>query len=194
MEVTAICERCGDWWAVKVPELPGVFTQAKRLDQVPAMVTDAIATMLEDRDVEVHVTVRAEVPGDARKLHEESEALADQGRALLTRSSTLARRAVDDLRGRGLSVRDVGALLSLSPQRISQLQSGRTVVFTGFQHADDRKTTWDVHVTRHAVPAGSKHRALCGAPLSEPVAQDRPWSTEPGDDEDVCPRCAEITG
>jgi hypothetical protein len=43
MKVTAQARRTGDWWAVEVPEVDDVFTQANRLDQVPAMVADAVA-------------------------------------------------------------------------------------------------------------------------------------------------------
>ena len=39
--------RSGNWWSITVPELPGVFSQVKRLDQVEAMAREAIAMMLE---------------------------------------------------------------------------------------------------------------------------------------------------
>ncbi len=39
--------RSGSWWAITVPELPGVFSQARRLDQVEAMAREAIAMMLD---------------------------------------------------------------------------------------------------------------------------------------------------
>ncbi len=38
MKVTAKVTHTGDWWAIAVPEVPGLFTQAKRLDQVEEMV------------------------------------------------------------------------------------------------------------------------------------------------------------
>ena len=44
---TARCERSGRWWAVHVPEINGVRTQARRLDQVEAMARDAIAGALD---------------------------------------------------------------------------------------------------------------------------------------------------
>ena len=44
-------ERSGDRWALRVPDLPGVFTQTRRLDQAAAMARDAIAAML---DVDQH--------------------------------------------------------------------------------------------------------------------------------------------
>ncbi|MFZ5851989.1 MAG: type II toxin-antitoxin system HicB family antitoxin [Actinomycetota bacterium] len=44
---TAVCRRVGSWWAVDVPEIRGVHTQALRLDQVEAMTREAIALLRE---------------------------------------------------------------------------------------------------------------------------------------------------
>ena len=41
IDVTAIAERSDGWWAVDVPEIPGLFTQARHLDQIDGMVQDA---------------------------------------------------------------------------------------------------------------------------------------------------------
>jgi hypothetical protein len=54
MKVTAYATRSGEWWAVRVPEIDGLFTQARRLDQVPEMVADA-AMLLDGLEVEVEV-------------------------------------------------------------------------------------------------------------------------------------------
>lgn len=60
MKLTAKAQRSNGWWAVEVPEVPGVFTQARRLDEIPAMVADAVALMLVERaNVEVIVEPRA---------------------------------------------------------------------------------------------------------------------------------------
>ena len=39
--------RSGEWWAITVPSLRGVFSQAKHLDEVPAVAREAIAMMLD---------------------------------------------------------------------------------------------------------------------------------------------------
>ena len=54
MKVTAQATRSGKWWAVEVPEIPGLFTQARRLDQVVEAVADA-ASMLGHPQVEVEI-------------------------------------------------------------------------------------------------------------------------------------------
>lgn len=119
---TAECRRAGDWWAVNVPSVPGVFTQARRLDQIEDMVRDAIATMLGVSRRSFDVDVAWEVPGGlgsevetARTLRE----LADQAQ----RDAGAAARAVAaKLVQRGhLTIRDIGTLLGMSHQRVSQL-------------------------------------------------------------------------
>ena len=46
MNVNAIAVQSGDWWAIEVPEIPGLFTQVRRLDEAPRMVRDAAALLL----------------------------------------------------------------------------------------------------------------------------------------------------
>lgn len=122
MKVTAKVTRSGDWWAIEVPQVPGVFTQAKRLDQVEEMVQDAVALMTHvrpsDVDVDVVPVLRHDLEDDLREARE----LATQAALLQEKASAATRRVVVELReGERLSVRDVGKLLELSPQRVSQL-------------------------------------------------------------------------
>ncbi len=37
----------GEWWAIAVPSLRGVFSQARQLDEVPVAAREAIALMLD---------------------------------------------------------------------------------------------------------------------------------------------------
>jgi predicted RNase H-like HicB family nuclease len=114
---SAVCRRVGNWWAVTVPELKGVHTQARRLDQVPAMTQEAIALFLDVDPATITIEVQPELPGmvtealHARLAAREADEKAD--RATVT--------AVRALLSDGYTVRDAGALLSLSPQRISQI-------------------------------------------------------------------------
>ena len=120
MKVTANATRTGKWWAIEVPEIPGLFSQAKRLNQVAPMVVDA-ATMMGAvvEDVEVVPILAAD----------EAALLADanERRALLrvveTEAATASRVLVARLRANGLPVRDVATLMGISPQRVSALAS-----------------------------------------------------------------------
>jgi DNA-directed RNA polymerase specialized sigma subunit len=123
MDVTAICERAGSWWAVTIPEVEGAFTQARRLDQVPAMAADAVA-LLANVDA-TNVKVRVEVKGfDASRGHwaharEESNRAA----AIARNAAEEAKQVVTELRDQGMTVREVACLLDISPQRVSQIAS-----------------------------------------------------------------------
>ena len=116
-----ICERSGGWWAIRVQELPGVFTQVRRLDQVEAMARDAIA-MFERRKADSFDIEIVAVPpsGTTRVVTRARRARADAEEAQSVASEATIAAAVTLVRG-GLSVRDVGVLLGLSHQRIAQM-------------------------------------------------------------------------
>jgi predicted RNase H-like HicB family nuclease len=122
VEVTTysvVCRRAGSWWAISVPGLKGVHTQARRLDQVAAMAREAIALMLDTDPATIQVEVHPELPDaatqalDARRAAREADQTAERATA------TAVRALLSD----GYTVRDTGALLGLSPQRISQIAS-----------------------------------------------------------------------
>jgi predicted RNase H-like HicB family nuclease len=122
VKVTAKVTRSGDWWAVEVPEVPGVFTQAKRLDQVEEMVRDAVALMIDARPAGIDVDLVPVLPHDVEDDLRKARELANQAAILQEEASAATRRVVLELREiERLSVRDVGKLLKLSPQRVSQL-------------------------------------------------------------------------
>lgn len=118
---TATAERHGPWWAISVSELPGVFSQSRRLDRVEAMARDAIALFLEAPSDSFDVDVREALSPDVeRAVHAaivaRAEVLARQEAA-----SATSRAAVRTLADLGLPHRDIGRLLDLSHQRVGQL-------------------------------------------------------------------------
>jgi predicted RNase H-like HicB family nuclease len=120
MTYTAVCRRAGDWWATSVPEIKGVHTQARRLDQVEAMARDAIALFLDVTPDTLAIEVRPEVPTEAA----EAVAAREAAREAEARADKLTRSAAAALLAKGYTVRDAGALLDISPQRVSQLTAG----------------------------------------------------------------------
>ena len=114
--------RSGDWWSITVPEFSGVFSQAKRLDQVERSAREAIATMLDIDlatvgSLEVDVTPPAPVVELLKRL-EDFVATANEA----TDAAAAARReAAQLLREEGLPIRDVGELIGVSHQRVSQI-------------------------------------------------------------------------
>lgn len=124
MDVTAVCVRSGDWWAVTVPEVDGGFTQARRLEQVPEMVADLVHLATDTPAEEVRVTVQPHLEDEAMlSLWEEAALTQEAARQRQEEAARQARKAVTELRAQGLSVRDVAVLLHVSPQRVSQLAS-----------------------------------------------------------------------
>lgn len=121
MKLTAKATRVGKWWAIEVPEIEGLFTQAKRLDQIDAMVKDAAAGLTErpEQDFEVSVVV----------TNQNIQDTATAVREAVTASQVAAQRAASEsanatkkLLSHGLAVRDVATLMHISPARVSQLR------------------------------------------------------------------------
>ncbi len=61
----------GEWWAITVPSLRGVFSQAGHLDDVPAAAREAIALMLDVDPADVGpIDVHVQEQGGAELLAE----------------------------------------------------------------------------------------------------------------------------
>ena len=116
---TAVCTRDGGWWAVEVPEIPGLFTQARRLDQVEEQVRDA-ADMLDARIGTL--TIDPQLDETTRRMVDDLLVKREEARKAQDKASRLARATVAALRGEGLTVRDVATVTGVSPQRVSALR------------------------------------------------------------------------
>src|SRR5437870_1406321 len=119
---TARCQRSGDWWAISVPDLRGVRTQPRRLENAEAMVRDAIALFLDVPSDAFDVRIEPVLPRDlqgkvgrARKARGEAEVLQREA------AIASAEIAADLVQTAHLTVRDAGRVLGLSHQRITQL-------------------------------------------------------------------------
>lgn len=122
---TAECVRSGGWWSVHVPEVKGVHTQARRLDQVEAMAREAISLILNVRADSFNINVESVLPENVRKELDHVHQLrkdADRVHREAVEASVLVAR---DLVSRyHMTVRDAGRLLGLSHQRVAQLCQG----------------------------------------------------------------------
>jgi predicted RNase H-like HicB family nuclease len=120
---TVQAERSGGWWALEVPELPGVFSQTRRLDQAELTARDAIGAMLdvdpESFEVQLVTVFDEETNGALNELATARDYLDRANRW----ASAALRRAVHMLTRRDqLTVRDAGKVLGLSYQRVAQVQ------------------------------------------------------------------------
>ncbi|WBB77294.1 helix-turn-helix domain-containing protein [Micromonospora sp. WMMD882] len=123
MKYTVECARSGSWWAITVPELKGVFSQARRLDQVESMAREAIGLMLEVAPDSFDVEIKPVLPDQVVRAREARVALRQAERS----AEETTRYAAVELIRAGYTVRDIGELLGISPQRVSQItQAAKT--------------------------------------------------------------------
>ena len=112
-------------WLADVPELPGAHTYARSLPSLDQAVREAVvlAADLPDEalpDLVLDYDYHTGDPDlDATAL--EVRRLRRQADELAATAASRTGQAAAQLVARGLSVRDVAALLGISPQRVSQL-------------------------------------------------------------------------
>jgi DNA-binding NarL/FixJ family response regulator len=112
-------------WLADVPELPGAHTYARSLPSLDRAAREAVvlAADLPDEampDLVLDYDYRTGDPDlDATAL--EVRRLRRQADELAATAASRTGQAAAQLVARGLSVRDVAALLGISPQRVSQL-------------------------------------------------------------------------
>jgi predicted RNA binding protein YcfA (HicA-like mRNA interferase family)/predicted RNase H-like HicB family nuclease len=118
----ATARRSGEWWAITVPELRGVFTQARRLDQVAGMAREAVALFLGLDAEAVTITVEPVLPAPATSAVQAVQRARVEAQAAADRLATAQAAAVRELVGtEHLSSRDAAAVLGISHQRVSQI-------------------------------------------------------------------------
>jgi predicted RNase H-like HicB family nuclease len=118
-------ERDGRWWFVRVPEVPGAITQARRLDQVEAMAREVVSLLLEVAPDSFDLEVRPAVPDEVRAELVRARELQREAERTQAEAAALVRDVARRLRAQGLTVADVGAVLGVSFQRASQLLERR---------------------------------------------------------------------
>lgn len=109
------------WWVVTVPELAGAVTQSRRLDQVPGDVAEVIRLLTGEGPDAYDLHVDARVPGPVGDEAARAAELRATSERLSREAREAAARAVSALRSAGLTMRDVGALVGVSYQRVQQL-------------------------------------------------------------------------
>lgn len=120
-----VAERSGKWWAAHVPEVSGVHTQARRLEQIETEAREAIALMLDVEPESIVVRVEPKLPDDVSALiaavataHAATENAQLKEREV---AHEAAKALVVDL---GLPQRDAGRILGVTHQRVQQILSG----------------------------------------------------------------------
>ena len=120
MEIKAECERKAGAWRVRVPALDNLLISTKRLDLATEQIKDLVHEYQGIDRCEVVVKVEAAMPGIMCDL-ETAQIKMRESQRLQEEASREIRDVVARLREEGLSMRDIGVLLQISPQRVAQL-------------------------------------------------------------------------
>lgn len=111
---TAVCERAGRWWTIRVPQVEGLTAQVRSLDQAEIIARQSIARALG-------------VPPEAIKVDVHSDAPAPVAHALQARRAArltvaAADQATHDALGAlvqdGYAFHDAATMLGLSPAEV----------------------------------------------------------------------------
>jgi predicted RNase H-like HicB family nuclease len=114
--------RNGDWWAITIPELKGVHSQARRLDQAEAMAREAVSLFLDVPSDSFEVTVVPVLPAAVQADVDKARAVRGEAEERQREAATATARAARELvKGTKLTVREAGQILGVSHQRIAQL-------------------------------------------------------------------------
>lgn len=118
--INATATRCDGWWSADFTINNREYgTQARRLDQLEAMIKDAAALMTGQPEETFAVTIEpCGLPLEAINRYKNATKAAQEAEQELSASS---RAAVRFLTQAGLSMRDIGSIMGVSVQRVSQL-------------------------------------------------------------------------
>jgi DNA-directed RNA polymerase specialized sigma subunit len=120
-----MAHRSEGWWALEVTgdDLPyPAYTQARRLDQAEAVVRDLLALHFEVSEdgvgqIEIVPVLDAALADEVSRARHARE----QAERLRADASAQTRRTAQHLKEQGMAQRDIGALLGISHQAVSQL-------------------------------------------------------------------------
>ena len=119
---TALAERAGRWWTVRVPQIEGLAVQVRSLDQAEMMarrhISEALHVPPESVRVEVH-TEASVLPAVTKALQaRQAASQAAEAAARATRS------AIEALLADGSTLQEAAIVLRLSLEEAADLASG----------------------------------------------------------------------
>lgn len=142
LQVMAHARRDEGWWRVSIPEIEGIVTQTRRLDQIPSAVVKVLKNHpdFKEHDIDVQVVL------DKERQAAVDEVLRLRDRADKTRqeASLAVKALVQQLAHDGLSYRDIGTLLQVSYQYVQTLAKKKLLI----ERAQAGKPLGCAHSTR----------------------------------------------
>ncbi|MGV9709340.1 HicB family toxin-antitoxin system [Gordonia sp. NPDC003424] len=122
------------WWMLRIPALHNThglvgeaLTQARRYADIPREATDYICVVTDckpsDVSLDIHVAIDdLDVTAAANRVRE----LKTTAAQLEHDASILSVSTADRLSAQGIPIRDIGAILGVSHQRVAQLMNAET--------------------------------------------------------------------
>lgn len=111
---TALCERAGRWWTIRIAQLEGLTAQARSLDQVEIMARQVVARHLGVPPESVVIEVIPDAPGQVGQALQARHV----ARQAVEAAALATRAALEALAAEGYGFHDAATLLGLSPAEI----------------------------------------------------------------------------
>lgn len=109
------------WWGLYVPEVPGALSQVKRLEQAEDWIREPLGWMLDVPEDSFDFEIVPEIEDwhglDWVEVRQRRQAAETE----LAAAREQQRLVVEQMREKGMSMRDIGALLDISYQRAAQV-------------------------------------------------------------------------
>jgi len=119
---TVVARRSGDWWALQVPHVRAAHSQCRRLSHALTTARDLVSGLLDVPMDSFDLRLQVQLDDDLALAREQAIDAAREAREATERAGIAMRSAATLLVERErMTVRDVGQLLGVSPQRVSQL-------------------------------------------------------------------------
>lgn len=110
------------WWIMhaRIPRTI-IYSQAKRVDDVEPMIRDAIAGVLDVDPESFAIELIFDLDSDVLDQVARAREVSLEAAEVQERASRESRAAVQALRNEGLTLKEAGYFLGVSPQRVAQL-------------------------------------------------------------------------
>ena len=108
-------------WSVELEEQPRVHMWGRTVDQALARVREAAALWFQADESSIGLVPCPVLPKAAAAAIDQARQARDQARSADRLAMDKTKKAVPTLTGRGVSMRDVAAILGISHQRVHQL-------------------------------------------------------------------------
>ena len=117
---TALCERAGRWWTIRVPQVEGMTAQVRSLDQAEIVTRQLIARTLAMPPEAIRVDVLPDTPLPVAEALQKRH----QARLAVEAANLATRNALEALAREGCAFHDAATMLGLSPAEIEAYGPG----------------------------------------------------------------------